>query len=202
MHTVTSSPQSVNERSPSIAEPTIAYGEVPNAEIVIDPVQAAATLRDLGVSEQGINNTTIYIDPKNRIQTFGTHYPNRNGKLRFPSVPEIQQAQGDIIRLSTTMRGKPRTPEEINRTFVHEAEHRAQKERHDKKLTEGHIAIWGLALAGAVFGNRLGKNKVTKTIGAVVGAAVGHTAGYTIAPHERQARERARTVTSSAVSKK
>lgn len=182
--------------------PTITYGKDTDPILIMDPHEAAQTLRELGVSDQGISDTTVYMDPKSRLQTFGTHYPNQIGRLRFRSNPEIKQTKGDIIRLSTVMKGKPRTPEEINRTFVHEGEHRAQEERHDRKLTEGHVAIYGLMLAGALLGNRLGRGKVTKTIGTVLGAGLGHTSGYMIAPHERQARARARTVTSTAVSKK
>jgi len=182
--------------------PHVVYGEGLDSGITVSPDQIAQTMQELGVSEQGISDTTIYMDPKSRLQTYGTHYPNRLGRLRFRSNPEIQEASGDIIRLSTIMKGTPRTDEAINRTLVHELEHRAQEERHDVKLTQGHIAIWGLALAGAVIGNRLGRSGVTKTAGTVIGAAIGHSAGYMIAPHERQARERARQVTTTAVSTK
>jgi len=179
--------------------PRVIHDEMATPDISVDPERLAETMRELGVSEQGISDTTVYMDPKSRLQTFGTHYPNMIGRLRFRSIPEIQEAEGDIVRLSTVMKGKPRTAEEVNRTLVHELEHRAQEERHDPKLTQGHIAIYGLALAGAIIGNRLGGSKTSRAIGTAMGAAIGHSVGYIIAPHERQARARAREVTSNAV---
>ncbi|GAC1387570.1 MAG: hypothetical protein NVS1B7_0550 [Candidatus Saccharimonadales bacterium] len=179
--------------------PQVVQSEGASLHIAVDPERLVDTMRELGVSEQGITDTTIYLDTKSRFQTFGTHYPNKIGRLRFRSNPELQKAEGDIVRLSIVMKGKPRTPEEINRTLVHELEHRAQQDRSDRNLTQGHIAIYGLAIAGLVIGNRIGEGKVTNVMGAVVGAGFGHSIGYLIAPHERQARTRARNVTSSAV---
>lgn len=187
---------------PNPTLPRIVYGEGTDPGISVDTGKVAQTMRDLGVSEQGINETTLYVDPKSRLQTFGTHYPNKVGRLRFRSNPEIQEAKGDIVRLSTIMKGKARSADEINRTMVHELEHRAQGDRHDSKLTEGHLAVWGLAVAGAILGNRLGKNKASKIVGTAIGAGIGHSLGYMIAPHERQARERARQVTTKAVVRK
>ena len=181
---------------------TIVYGKGVNPDIGMDTQEAAQTLHDRGVSELGISDTTIYMDPKNRFLRFGTHYPNRLGRLRFTSIPEIQQAKGDVIRLTTVMQGKARTPEQINETFVHEGEHRAQQERKDRKITEGNIAIYGLALTGAIIGNRLGNNNLTRTAGTLLGFTLGNSVGYMVAPHERQARERTRQVKSSAVYKK
>ena len=51
----------------------------------------------------------------------------------------------------------------------------------------GAHSYLGLAAAGALAGNRLGKTPVTKKMG----LAIGHSIGYLIAPHERQARQRA-----------
>lgn len=172
--------------------PKVIYGKGVDPAIHADPQQLADTMRDLGVSEQGIADSAVYLDPKSRFQTFGTHYPNSIGKLRFRSIPELQETEGDIIRLSTKMKGKPRSDEGMNVTLVHELEHLAQGDRKDRKVTEGHVAIWGLAAAGAVLGNKLsGKNKAGKALGTLAGAAAGHTLGYMIAPHERQARKRA-----------
>lgn len=185
--------------TPKETAPVIVYDENTRPNIHIDPQSAGNTLRGLGVSELGISETTIYMDPKNRLRTYGTHYPDWVGRLRFSSITEIRQTKGDVIRLSTVMKGVSRTAEEMNHTFVHEAEHCAQQERRDHKITEGHIAIWGLTLASAVIGNRLSKRKITRVAGALVGAVIGHTAGYRIAPHERQAHLRARQVTSTAI---
>lgn len=179
--------------------PQIVYGEGANSDISVDTQAVAETMRHLGISDRGIDAATIYIDPVNRFQTFGTHYPNRVGRLRFRTNAEIQQAKGDIVRLSETVKGKPRTAEEMNHTLVHELEHLAQQDRHDTKLTTGHVAIWGLVVAGGMLGNKLGKNKATRATGALVGAAIGHAVGYLAAPHERQARARARQVHMTAI---
>lgn len=188
-----------HSQSSEVSLPRVVYGGGTDSSISVDAQEVAETMQDLGVSKQGISDTTIYVDPKSRFQTFGTHYPNKIGRLRFRSNPQIQEAKGDIVRLSTVMKGKPRTGEEINHTLVHELEHRAQEDRHDSKLTEGHIAIWGLATAGAILGNRLGKNRASKVVGTAMGAGVGHSLGYMIAPHERQARATAKAVKTSAV---
>lgn len=177
------------------AEPRVIYGEGVDLAIDVDRAQLAQTMQKLGISEQGINNTTTYIDPNNRFLVFGTHYPNKLGRLRFRSNSEIQKAKGDIIRLSTIVRGKPLTQEQINRALVHELEHVAQQDRHDRKLTAGHLAIYGLAAVGAMIGSRYGY-----PVGSgLVGFGAGHQLGYLLAPHERQARKRAREVQTRAV---
>lgn len=168
------------------SQPRIVYGEGTDPGVSVDPEVAAQTMRELGISEDGIARSAVYVDPKNRLANNGTHYPNRLGRLRFRSVPELQDVEGDIVRLSTRVRGKERTPEQMNRTATHEWEHLAQADRHDRKVIVGHIAIYGLAALGALAGNRLGKGK----IGAAVGGFVGYQLGYMLAPHERQARLR------------
>ena len=175
------------------------YGRDASRVAEVDSDALIETTQTLGISDHSTDATTVYIDPKNRIQTFGTHYPNWLGKLRFPGVLEIQESKGDVVRISTRVKGVPRTSEQINRTLVHELEHVAQHDRNDKKLTQGHIAIWGLAIAGAILGHKLGKGKVAKLSGTLVGAGVGHSVGYMIAPHERQARNRAKEVESRAI---
>lgn len=184
------------------ALPLIVYGEGANPNDTISPEIAAETMRELGISEQAIGDAAIFLDPKNRMVNYGTHYSPRQAQLRFRSVPELSNAKGEVVRLSTTMRGKALTELQMNRTFVHELEHVAQHDRDDTKVTKGHIAIWGLAAAGAVIGSRYGKSNLVKTAGALVGAIIGYESGYMIAPHERQARHRGRAVTSTAVSRK
>lgn len=171
------------------SQPRIIYGKGVDPSVSVDPEIAAQTMRELGVSETSIANSAVYIDPKNRLLNNGTHYPNTLGRLRFRSVPEIRDVEGDIIRLSTTVRGKERTAEQMNKTTTHEWEHLAQADRHDRKVTEGHIAIYGLAALGALSGNRLGKGAKGK-VGAAIGGFVGYQLGYLLAPHERQARLR------------
>lgn len=182
-----------------ISTPTIVYGNHSEGKVALDPLDAASAMHELNISEQTIGNSAVFVDPKNRLLNYGTHYPGRLGRLRFHSIPELKDVEGDIIRISTRVRGKDRTAEEMNRTFTHELEHLAQHDRHDKKVTAGHIAVWGLAALGAVVGSHTGKNKLAKTAGMTLGAIAGYEAGYMIAPHERQARNRAREVTSSAL---
>lgn len=172
------------------SQPRIVYGKGVNSSVSIDPEAAAQTMRELGVSEAGIANSAVYVDPKNRLANYGTRYTNRLGRLRFRSVPELQDVEGDIVRLSTKVRSKERTAEQMNKAATHEWEHVAQADRHDRKVTEGHIAIYGLAALGALAGNRLGKGAKGK-VGAAIGGFIGYQLGYLLAPHERQARLRA-----------
>lgn len=172
------------------SQPCIVYGEDIDPSVIVDPELAAQTMRELGVSEAGIANSAVYVDPKNRIANNGTHYSNRLGRLRFRSIPELQDVEGDVVRISTKVRGKERTEELMNKTLTHEWEHLAQADRHDRKVTEGHVAIYGLAALGALAGNRLGRGAKGK-VGAAIGGFLGYQLGYWLAPHERQARLRA-----------
>lgn len=180
-----SEPAPNTTETPSL--PLIVYDESRYHGVSVDPEAAAQTMRELGISETSIANSAVYIDSKNRLANNGTHYPNTLGRLRFRSVPELQAVEGDIVRLSTKVRGKKLTAEQINRTATHEWEHVAQADRHDRKVTEGHIAIYGLAGLGALAGSRFGKGKA----GAAIGGFLGYQLGYWLAPHERQARLRA-----------
>jgi len=179
--------------------PLIVYGEGVDPNDSINPEAAALTMKELGISDQAIGDAAIYLDPENRMVNYGTHYSPRQAQLRFRSIPELSNVKGEVVRLSANMRGKALTEQQMNRTLVHELEHVAQHDRDDSKVTTGHIAIWGLAAAGAVIGSRYGKSNLVKTAGTVLGAFLGYEFGYLIAPHERQARQRGRSVTSTAV---
>lgn len=169
--------------------PRVVYSGDNASSVTIDPAIAAETMRELGISVDGIAHGTIYVDGKNRLVANGTHYPNKLGRLRFITNPDVRAAQGDIVRLSTQIKGKPRSEELMNRTLVHELEHYAQQDRRDPNIHAGHLAIWGLAAAGAGIGSRLGKTRPAKIASAIVGVGIGHMIGYRIAPHERQARK-------------
>lgn len=177
--------------------PTIVQSDGVDPGVSVDPLSMAEVMSELSISDEAIQDTTVILDPKNRFLNRGTHYPNRVGRLRFWSNQEVQKADGDIIRLSTKIRGKDVPEDSLNRTLVHEFVHCAQQERHDKKLTEGHVALYGLAAAGLLVGNRIisgsGKKGVAKTLGTLMAGYVGYQAGYMVAPHERQAREIAGT---------
>lgn len=186
--------------------PRIVHGTEITPYIDIDPTQVASVLHELGVSDSAIESTTIYLDGNSHIATNGMAYPNALGRTRFRHVPELKNAPGAIVRIGTNQRGKVRTEEDMNRTLVHELEHVAQMERKDKKMTAGHLAIWGLAAAGAVAGNKLAKKRGTGRAGRfgamIAGMAAGQQIGYKFAPHEHKARERAKEITTSAISRK
>lgn len=177
----------------SHAVPRIVMGQGSEQDVVVDQQAVANTMRELGISDEAISSSAIYIDPKNRFLNNGTHYQSGLGRRRFRSNEELQDVEGDIVRLTTRKRYKDRPTELMNKTLVHEIEHQAQEDREDKKVTAGHIAIWGLATVGALLGYKFGGRKggAMKPIATAAGAYLGHSVGYRIAPHERQARKRA-----------
>lgn len=183
-------PNSEIKSSEQTAYPHVVYGERADDGVALDRFATAQAMREIGISDTAITNSAIYIDPKNRLSSNGTHYPNWLGRLRFPSVTELQKVDGDIIRLSTRVRGKERTEDQLNRTMAHELEHLAQADRNDLRLSVGRAMIYGFAALGALAGSRLSQGS-KKSVGILAGGLLGHQIGYWIAPHERQARQRA-----------
>jgi hypothetical protein len=184
-----------------LAEPNIIISPETKGELIIDPRTVAQTMQELGISKQGIRNTSILVDETNRIATNGIAYPRWLGILRHLHHPQLRDAPGPIIRLSSVVKGKERSAEDMNRTLVHELEHVAQMERKDPNIKLGHIAIWGLAAAGGIAVNRLmrGRSKVIRSTATFAGAAMGQQLGYRIAPHEIEARQRAEEISTSAI---
>jgi hypothetical protein len=180
-------------------QPRVVYGERISPDLTVDINGAADTMRELDTSDGTTGNTTIYLDPTNRFATNGIAYPRTLGRLRHIFYPELRNAPGPIVRISTKVKGKKRTEEQMNHTLAHELEHVAQMDRKDPRLKMGHLAIWGSAALGAVIGNKLGSGKKARTAGTLLGAMIGQQVGYRIAPHERQARERAKVVNTSAI---
>lgn len=180
------------EQDKELSTPRIVIGKGTEQDITVDEHAVANTMRDLGISEEAIATSAVYIDPKNRLINNGTHYSRSIGRRRFRSNKELQDVEGDIVRLTIRKRYKDRPTELMNKTLVHELEHLAQDDRDNMKVTMGHIAIWGLAAAGAVLGHKIGSRKggVITPITTAVGAYIGHSIGYRVAPHERQARVR------------
>jgi hypothetical protein len=168
----------------------------------IDPEIFSETMSTLGVSDETIERTTVILDGKSRIGIKGVAFPDSKQWLARKKYPELaDDINGPAVRLSTVMRRKRRTIEEINATSVHEIEHLSQFDRKDKKVGLGRAAIYGGMLAGAVSGNLVARNKhpVLRAAATLAGAAIGKEAGYRLAPHENQARARSRTVTSRAI---
>lgn len=191
----------ISTKSKESVRPSIVYGRDQKDYISIDPLTATQVMRELGVSESGIANSVIYIDYKNRLLNNGTHYPNKLGRLRFFFIPELRGVKGDIVRLSTKVRGKERTASQMNKTITHEWEHLAQDDRKDIKVIQGHITIYGLAIVSILAGGFMGG-----MAGAFICGLLGYQIGYWLAPHERQARLRSGqiyglnpTITSGAV---
>lgn len=185
----------------SLAEPKIIISPKTKGELIIDPGAVAQTMQELGISKQGIQNTSILVDETNRIATNGIAYPRWLGILRHLHYPQLRDAPGPIIRLSSVVKGKERSAENMNRTLVHELEHVAQMERKDPNIKLGHVAIWGLATAGGIAVNRLmrGQSKVIQLAATFAGAMAGQQLGYRIAPHEIEARQRAKEISTSAI---
>jgi glycine zipper 2TM protein len=181
------------------AHPRVIYGEKVSPDLTVDTDALADTMHELDISDETIENTTIYMDPSNRLATNGIAYPKTLGRLRHILHPELRRAPGPVVRVSAKIRGAEREEEDMNHTLSHELEHIAQIDRKDPRLKIGHLAIWGSAALGAVIGNKLGSSKKGRAAGTLLGAMVGQQIGYKIAPHEQQARERSKIVNTSAI---
>jgi len=185
-------------------QPVVIVDDMLSASLEVDPVVIAQTMQELGISNPGITNTTLHIDDKRHFLYKGSQTPKSFDRvLRNPS--EVNEGEGSVIRVSTNIRGRELDAETMNQTLVHELEHVAQTDRKDTKMKIGNLAIWGLAAAGLVVGNYLGKksgSKITRAVSPVIGFAIGHQMGYRIAPHERQARARAKEVKTTAILRK
>jgi hypothetical protein len=181
------------------AHPRVVYGEKIPPDLTVDPDALADTMRELNISDKTIENTTIYMDPSNRLATNGIAYPKTLGRLRHIRHPELRRAPGPVVRVSTKIRGTERKKQDMNHTLSHELEHVAQIDRKDPRLTIGHLAIWGSAALGATIGNKLGSSRKGRAVGTLLGAMVGQQIGYKRAPHEQQAREKSKIISTSAI---
>lgn len=157
----------------------------------IDAAELARVMRDCGLSTGAIGRITIYIDNKFHISMNGSAWPSYLARFRFPRLPR----NGNVIRISTHVRGKSRTALKLNHTLVHELEHVAQIERKDIRMFIGHATIITTVAAGLAVGVWAHSILI-----ALLGGLIGEQVGYLIAWHEIQARNRARTVTTTAIS--
>jgi len=151
----------------------------------------AASMAEGRVSPPGISGTSIVYDDKNRLSYNGSEKPKWLDRMLHGRLPE-NEGRGSVVRVGTRVRGKDRTPEEVDETTRHELEHVAQADRHDVRVPIGSVAIWGGAAVGTWVGSKVGRRPATRIAGALLGAVIGHAAGYKVAPHERQARARAK----------
>ena len=168
----------------------------------VNAVELSNVMAELGISDETIEQTTVIVDGKSRLGIKG--YAMAGSRLaiarrRFPEHADV--INGPVVRLSTTMRGKPRPPGAINKTLVHEAEHIAQFERQDPNVTFGRIAIYGCLIAGAAAGNLLTRhqNPFIRAAATFGGAVIGKEIGYRTAPSENQARRRSEQVVTTTV---
>lgn len=159
--------------------------------IRIDADELARIMNACWLSPAAMGRITVYIDPTFHLSLNGSAWPSYLARFRFPRLPR----HGNVVRISTQMRGKPRSAAAMNQTLVHELEHIAQIERKDIRMFIGHATILAAVLCGITVG--LWAHSLLL---AILGGLVGEQLGYLIALHEIQARKRARTVTTSAIS--
>ncbi len=170
--------------------------------ISAEPSEIAATMEGLGMSGAAIQDTSVVIDGKNRRSYNGSQTPKWLDRLAQGDMP-YNQGKGSVVRIGTKVRGRERTEEQMNKVLVHELEHAAQKDRKDKNIVVGNILIYGGSFALGALGNILAKRTglTGRALATGAGLAIGNRLGYQFAPHERQARERAQALKSSAIKK-
>lgn len=183
-------------------QPHIVYGNDTANKLTVDAEAVGETMRELGISPETIEKTTVYVDSVDRLTTRGMTYPGRLGRLRHITNPDIRNSQGPIVRLSSVVGGKERAEAAMNHTLVHELEHVRQMDKMDKRLFVGHLGIVGITAAGVLAGNMLGRGMFSKVVLAVLGGLIGQQIGYQLAPHERQARAVAEKVSTTAVTRR
>lgn len=174
---------------PSVA-PDIIVAPGVNPVQQIDPRWASSVMRELGISDETIAKTSVYVDANSHYSHRGSAWPGMLARVRFRHIEGLRDALGPVVRLSTVMRGQPRSPEAIAETAEHEFVHVGQLEHDKRSLAVGWLGMVSLTAVGALVGNRITKNTSlsVRSLATLVGAAIGHHAGYTIAPHERKAR--------------
>ena len=168
----------------------------------IDPFILAATMSELGVSDEAIRQTTVLLDGKNHVTFRGVAFPDSLSWLAKRKFPEhTDDIDGPVIRLSAQFRGRPRSATDMNRTLVHEVEHLAQYDRRDMNVAIGRFAIYGGMILGAIAGNVLARERriPTRALATIGGAIIGKQIGYQVAPHEHQARCRSDDIATTAV---
>ena len=190
---------------PRLAQPQVFVRELVDQLLAVDAQLIARTLQDRGTSPEGIANTTIIFDAKNRLSYKGSHTPKLFDRL-FRGTNEDNKGRGSVIRVGTRLRGRDLTPEEINHTIDHELVHVAQTDRGDFAPIIGNLAIWGGLIGGAVTANRSISKRTKRLIPRVaftaVGGVIGNRIAYQLAPHERQARSASANGNMAAITKK
>lgn len=173
---------------------------VESRSVEVDPVELRRTMQGIGISEAGIGQTAIVVDGKNRTSYNGSQAPKWVDRLTH-GVHPYNQGKGTVIRLGTKVRGKNRSLEDINDTLVHELEHTVQYDKRDKSLLIGNMLIYGGSFALAALVDVLARKAGVKhrSLASVGGFVLGNRIGYQLAPHENQARQRARELKTSAI---
>lgn len=169
------------------------------SDVYIDSDACVQILRKLQVSEHAIASTTIEIDVLNRWNIRGSTMPKRLDRwLHGPS--EHNKGSGLYVRVASKYRGRYRSATAMNQTLVHELEHVAQISRHDIRQA-GLITMLIAIVAGTVTGWKISHDRsvATRLMISFIGFVIGLSVGYFTAPHEVQARSRARYVRSKAI---
>lgn len=182
------------------ARPEILISSSASDHLSVDADGVAKVMNELGITAETIRATTIYFDHYNYVLINGITYPNLLGRVRYLTIPVMRQTNGPIVRVSSRVQGKWRSARAMNVTLVHELEHVAQMDRRDRSRKIGQLGRWVLTAVAASFGVWLTAAGGRWRAGYILGLAIiGHVLGYVIAPHEAQARKRARLVEISAI---
>lgn len=189
-----------NHPNTDVVVPRVVYGEGVQPDVYCSPEGSLQPMCELGINSNS-TEVTAYLAGGFNLARKGMQLSKRLDRFMHGPL-ERNEGNGYVVRINTKLRGKPRTADEMNRTFVHELAHVAQAERNDPRVPIGNAIIGGLTIAGMIAGNVLSKNtdnRFARVAAVAIGGIAGHDIGYKLAPHERQARLIAETVTSRAI---
>lgn len=189
-----------NYPNTDVVVPRVVYGEGVQAEVYCSPEGSLQPMDELGINPDS-TDVTAYLAGGFNLARKGMQLSKRLD--RFVHGPlERNEGNGYVVRINTKLRGRPRTAEEMNRTYVHELTHVAQAERNDPRVPIGNAIIGGLTIAGMIAGSVLARksdSRIAVVAAVAFGGMAGHDIGYKLAPHEREAHRIAETVTSHAI---
>lgn len=155
-------------------------------DIHVDLAGVAEAMKALGVSEQTIQSTTIYVDSYPHLTILGSVWPRFLAWLRYPRLAP----RGHVVRLSSKMFFLGPTDRTINHTLIHEIEHVAQIERKDTRILIGYLTNLVFLLAGIALGLTNKSDVIIfKVLIIFITALFGLRVGYMFSLHEMQARK-------------
>lgn len=152
----------------------------------VDLMGIAKIMKSLGLSEETIQTTTVYIDSRQHLTVRGSVWPKFLAKLRYPRLAP----SGCVIRLSGNMFFTGPTDRTINHTLIHEIEHVAQIERKDVRIFIGYLTSIIFSANGVALG--LASNPsvvILEVLITGITGLFGLQLGYLLSLHEMQARK-------------